>query len=461
MSDPQLPTGKDLVLSTFNRHDVPRPPWVPFTGVHAGYLMEYSARQVLTDSNALVSAVLEVDRLYRPDGLPVVFDLQIEAEILGCTLSWSDDRPPLVVEHVLQSAPNLPTLLPCPELGRLPVILPAMHRTKVAIGDRVALFGLVTGPFTLASHLRGTELFNDSIERPEYVQDLLAYTAEFSKTMSSLYIEAGMDIIAVVDPMVSVISPEVFERFMKDPFQRVFKHIREREVFSSFFVCGDATRNLEAMCQTGPDGLAVDENVSLPEAKRITDRYGLVLQGNIPLMTCMMSGSQQDNMRYVVDLLDSVDHRHLIVSPGCDMPYATPPANVIGAAETVRDVERSRSLLAGYQAPDLDLDNVFLPDYAHLERPLVEVFTLDSDSCAACTYMLAAAAAAANEMAGQVDLIEYKMVDQANLARMKKMGIRNLPAICINGELKYSSMLQGTAQLVAELQAILNRGTLC
>ena len=30
---------------------------------------------------------------------------------------------------------------------------------------------------------------------------------------------------------------------------------------------------------------------------------------------------------------------------------------------------------------------VELPDYENLPRPLIEVFTLDSATCAACTYM--------------------------------------------------------------------------
>ena len=33
------------------------------------------------------------------------------------------------------------------------------------VGDRTALYGLVTGPFTLASHLRGTDIFLDYIIR--------------------------------------------------------------------------------------------------------------------------------------------------------------------------------------------------------------------------------------------------------------------------------------------------------
>lgn len=100
--------------------------------------------------------------------------------------------------------------------------------------------------------------------------------------MAELYIKAGMDVIAVVDPLVSQVSSAHFEDFLSASFKDLFNHIRVKGAFSSFFVCGDATRNIEVMCQTGPDSISIDENVSLPAAKTITDKYNIAIGGNIP-----------------------------------------------------------------------------------------------------------------------------------------------------------------------------------
>ncbi|MEG1744745.1 MAG: uroporphyrinogen decarboxylase family protein, partial [Ruthenibacterium sp.] len=82
------------------RHEVtPRAPWIPFAGVHAGKLIGADATEILQDEDTLVRALLEVNKLYKPDGQPVVFDLQLEAEILGCALVWSKDGPPSVASH--------------------------------------------------------------------------------------------------------------------------------------------------------------------------------------------------------------------------------------------------------------------------------------------------------------------------------------------------------------------------
>ena len=187
-----------------------------------------------------------------------------------------------------------------------------------------------------------------------------------------------------------------------------------------------------------------------------TDRHNIVLEGNLPLTTRMLLGTQEDNMKYIIDLLDSLpDHHNLIISPGCDMPYDTPVENVIASMQAIRDPHSTRLILANYQAATIDLDQVELPNYAESKLPLVEVFTLDSASCAACSYMLNAAERAAQTMQGKVEMKEYKITYPENVARMLKMGIKNLPCILINGDLRFSSLIPSQNELLAAINEYL------
>ncbi|MGC9467440.1 MAG: uroporphyrinogen decarboxylase family protein [Anaerolineae bacterium] len=449
-------SGKELLFRVLRHEHADRIPWVPFAGVHAGSLVGYLAEEVLTDADKLLEALLAVNRTYDPDGQPVVFDLQVEAEILGCDLLWAEKAPPTVASHPLASTLEIPTHLPTAEDGRLPLILDVMRRMKAEVGETTALYGLVTGIFTLASHLRGTEIFMDMFDRPDLLDDLIVYAKDVVKRMSELYIGAGMDVIAIVDPLVSQISPRHFRKLLSEAYADVFASLRAQGVFSSFFVCGDATKNIEVMCQTGPDSISIDENIDLATAKEITDRYNITMGGNIPLTTHMLLGTQQDNMKFVVDLLDGIEPGNFILAPGCDMPYDVPVENVVGVVQAVRDPEGTRAMLANYQAESLDLSAVELPDYEHLDVPLVEVFTLDSDTCAACGYMRDAARRATEELSGQVRMVEYKFTERENVARVKKMGVKNLPSIYINGELKYSSLIPSNRELVEEIRRHVN-----
>lgn len=442
-------TPKDILLSTLHHEKTEQIAWVPFAGVHAGKLTGYNAQEILNDGDKLFEALMEVNKLYRPCGQPVVFDLQLEAEILGCDLVWTKDGPPSVKTHPLEENMTVPCrcTIPTAEDGRLPLVLDVMRRMKAAVGETTALYGLICGPFTLASHLRGNDIFMDMFDDEEYVHNLLQYCTDVGKRMSEMYIEAGMDVIAVVDPLVSQVSSMHFEEFLSAPFTALFDLIHSKGALSSFFVCGDATRNIEVMCQTSPDSISVDENVDLQAAKEITDRYNIAVGGNIPLTSVMLHGSQQDNMKCVVDIIDSIsDHRNLIIAPGCDMPYAVPVENGIAVAQAVWQTDEVREMLKNYVAVEDDIE-VLLPDYDHLEKPFIEVFTLDSATCAACTYMMGAASAAKAHFGDAIDMVEYKFTVKENIARCKKMGVKNLPSIYINGKLKFSSIIPSSGEL--------------
>lgn len=445
-------SGKELIIRTLRHEDTPRVPWVPYAGVHAAKFKGYTAVDILQDSNKLVESLLAVNEIYLPDGQPVLFDLQLEAEILGCELYWVDNSPPSVASHPLSGINEIPIKLPSERDGRLPIVLDAMKRMKQKVGDETALYGLVTGPLTLASHLRGTEIFMNMIRQPDYVKKLLNYSKNFLAEIIKFYIDTGMDVIAIVDPLVSQISPKHYNIFLSDPYSELFSLIRQNNVYSSFFVCGDATKNIEVMCQTNPDSIAVDENIDMISAKMVTDRYNIALSGNIPLTTKMLLGNQKDNMKFVVEFLDSIDHHNLILAPGCDMPFDTPIENGVGCMQAVRNPKETKKMLENYEQPEIDLESVVLPNYKKLNKPLIELFTLDSSACAACFYMVKATLDATEKIKDSLDIVEYKFTKPENVARVLKMGVKNLPSLYINGELKYSSIIPEQQELLDELK---------
>ena len=440
-------TGKERIIKVLSGEKTDIVPWVPFAGVHAGKLCGYNATEVLKDANKLYESLMKVHKTYLPDGQPVIFDLQVEAEILGCELMWVEDSPPSVVSHPLADDFIIPDMKLSPSDGRIPIILDVMKRMKASVGAQTALYGLITGPLTLATHLRGSELFMDTYMEPEKVQELINYCTETAKQMSDLYIQAGMDVIAVVDPVISQISPEMFDQFLNAPLSHLFSYIKEKEAYSSLFVCGDATKNMDVMCHTHPDMISIDENIDMVAAKKITDAHHIVIGGNIPLTTVMLLGNQQDNVKFIVDFLETVDHEHLIVSPGCDMPYDTPIENCIGVMDALRNPDSYKQMLENYTKAEIEV-KVELPDYTKLKKPLIEVFTVDSASCAACGYLKEAAIRLYDVFDNKIDVVEYKITEIKNVARVKKLGVRNLPSIYVNGELYASSIIPNHKEFI-------------
>ena len=110
-----MQSGKDLVISALNFKEVERVPWVPFTGVHVAKLIDMDAETFLKDSDAIARGVIVAAERYRADGVCSMFDLQVEAEVLGCDLKWSRNNPPAVVSHVLEDGRPISDL---PEFSR-------------------------------------------------------------------------------------------------------------------------------------------------------------------------------------------------------------------------------------------------------------------------------------------------------------------------------------------------------
>lgn len=435
--------GRDLVLAALERKDTERVPWVPFTGVHIGSLFGYTAVELLQSADKLVQCGIEANRRYRADGQPVVFDLQIEAEILGCQLQWADDAPPSVVSHPLASGYQAMDQIeiPTPDNGRLPVVLKAMKDLKKAIGAETALYGLVCGPFTLAMHLRGTNLFLDMFDDPDNLKALVHRCREVAQAVADYYIEAGMDVIAVVDPMISQISPEHFEEFVSQESKELFGFIRSRGVRSCYFVCGNATPLLSVMAQCGPDGISVDENVPLDKARQVAEEYGIAFGGNIPLTTVLLLGEPVDCIATALELVEKYQGPGFILSPGCDIPYAVPPDNLASISLAVLDPVKARQFVTVHQKEASNEVDVDMPDYGALTRPLIEVFTIDSATCPPCKYMVDATKEVARRLDGQVDWVEHKATVPQTIARLKKLGISNLPTIVINGQVAFVSVI--------------------
>lgn len=448
--------GKDTILKTLRHEKTDEVAWVPFTGVHAAFMKGYTATEILTDGDKLFDALMNVHKLYTPDGMPIVFDLQIEAEILGCKLMWADENPPSVVKHPLRKEKEIPCKCRIPKKtdGRIPMVLEVCERMKKEVGDDTALYGLLCGPVTLASHLRGTDFFMDIISDPTYTEELVAFCAEVNIALAKYYVEAGMDVIAIVDPIISQISPSAIEAHFLSSFQAIFDEIRNMGVLSCLFVCGDATNQMDVMARCHADGISIDENVNIIEAKKVTDKYNVTICGNIPLTTVMLFGSQLDNMKYVVDMMDNIDHHNLVISPGCDMPFKIPVDNTIACVQAIKHTEESREMVKNHESAGSLMD-IELPDYQALTKPFVELFTLDADTCAACTYMVNAVKDVKEILGDDFDMAEYKYNIKEDIARTQKMGVQHLPSIYINGEVRWSSIIPPREELIAAIKELM------
>jgi len=448
-------TGKQLVLATLRNQPADRTPWVPFVGCHAAALLGMPADEYLRSGDAIVRGVSAAIERYQPDGIPVTFDLQIEAEALGCDVVWAKENPPAVASHPLESTPLASLRVPGPDAGRIPIMLDAARSLTSRYPD-IAFYGLITGPFTLALHLLGPNIFMLMYDQPQAVHDVMAFCRDVAHAMAGYYLDAGCDVIALVDPMTSQIGPEHFREFVAPYVTPVFDAIRARGALSSFFVCGHAQGNIEAMCDTRPDNISIDENIQLAYVRDVARPRGISFGGNLQLTVVLLFGTKQDCMRNAIDCLTVGGTQGFVLSPGCDIPYATPPANLETVMQIVRDPYQRdvARALATAAAPEITLD---MSDYGKLDRVVIDIITLDSEACAPCQYMVEAVKAVMPVFEDLVVWREHKIKARESVEFMTALMVRNVPTICIDGEIVFVSRIPSRDELIRAIQARLNR----
>lgn len=447
-------SNKKLILDALQCRATPRAPWLPYVGVHGASLLGVSAAEFLHSADLIVRGQQAAAARYQADGVPVVFDLQLEAEALGCGLAWADDAPPSVASHPARSCVDVIQMDPVNlEAGRLPIVGEATRRLANAFGDSLAVYGLICGPFTLLSHLRGSELFLDMLMDPEGTLAAVNWCADRAIEVARFYLGNGADVVAIVDPMVSQISVAHFEELVGEPISRVADAIHDAGAPASLFVCGDATRNLEAMFQTRCDNVSVDENVDLALLRALARKHGKSYGGNIRLTMALLLGKEDDASLDAIRCLDEGSGPGFILAPGCDLPFATPPENLRAVARMnldpyQRDVARQTAKAGSFDW----LNEIELPDYDEEEAVILDCVTLDSAACAPCQYMMDAARAAAAQAAVPVEVKEHKIKRREGIGVMCRLEVKNVPTICIDGIPEFISIIPDTNTLVAAIE---------
>jgi uroporphyrinogen decarboxylase len=310
--------AKQLLIDAYRGKMTPKPPWVPYAGVHCAFLINEPADKMLQDPELLAKGVVNAAARYKADGIPLLFDLSVEANSIGCDLKWWPDNVPSVTTHPCsdKSPADAGLTLPTKESGRWPVIFEAARIAKPQLDEAdCVMMGLFCGPLTLASHLAGVRIFTDVYKHPEFAHEVIKFAGEVGARAAEFYAEMGCDIVAVVDPVASQIKSETFKEFVTPNTQPAIKVIHDAGKTSSFFICGDCTRVLEDVCQIGTHGFAIDEQLNLVFVRDLARKYGVGFGGNLKLTLALSLGLLSPKEDAIVSLAAGGQHGYTF-APG-------------------------------------------------------------------------------------------------------------------------------------------------
>ena len=310
--------AKQMLIDATRGKRTEKAPWVPYAGVNCAHLIEEKADLYFKDANLLAKGVVAAARTYHADGIPLLFDLSVEAESVGCELEYWEDNVPSVRTHPCEkeTPEELGLGMFTKSSGRWPIIFEAAAKAKPQLDEMdCAMLGLATGPLTLASHLAGVRIFTAVKKKKEFAHAVIEYAGRLCAESVRFYAEMGCDIIAIVDPVSSQIRPETFQEFVTPNCQEAVKAIHDAGKTSTFFICGDCTKVIEEVCEVGTHGFAIDEQLNLNFIRDIAMKHKKGFGGNLKLTLALSLGLLSPKEDALVSLAAGGQHGYTF-APG-------------------------------------------------------------------------------------------------------------------------------------------------
>jgi MtaA/CmuA family methyltransferase len=198
--------------------------------------------------------------------------------------------------------------------------------------------GWVEGPCAEAADLRGiSTLMTDFGDDPGFVADLFDFTTRQAIDFARDQVDAGADIIGVGDAAASLVGPVIYREVVLPYERRLVDAIHAMGALVRLHICGNTRRSVADMATLGADIVDLDSMVPLAPA-RADAGPDQVLLGNLNPVTEVLSASPEAVTARVAACHFEAGSR-FIVGAGCEVPAATPHANVdamVGYARAAR-----------------------------------------------------------------------------------------------------------------------------
>jgi len=307
---------------------------IPLMGFPGVQLNGSTLKQNTFNWGTQFSTVFALERRFRPDAVFFFMDLSVEASALGLPVRFPLDDSPTVERHLIRSVADLGQVTSSDVLtdGRVAVYIETMRLMSRYLDSIKGAY--VTGPFTLAGLLLGaSEAAMATVTEPELMQAVLRFTSGVIARYSRALERAGADVICLLEPTASFLSPKLFRKFALPYIQEI---IGTFEAVPVLHICGNTTHLLDGMVETGAHGLSLGPLVDFPAAvQRVPE--DVVLIGNldpVSVLRDMTPNGVYTTTRHLVDSMEG--HSNFIVASGCDLPMDTPLENIHAMVDAVR-----------------------------------------------------------------------------------------------------------------------------
>jgi uroporphyrinogen decarboxylase len=341
-------TNKDLLLNSIFLNSTPRPPAIILSGgvwanKQIGLSLEDSFHldpKVNADNIIKMNEKLNSDLIWtaagcnnlvlRAIGAKTTFDkVGIAASIDETLITEAEDVDNLSLDGI----ENDPGIYASLETTRI---------LKDHIGAETLIGISQWGPLTLAGLLIGTEdMMIMSMRDQPALQHIMEFTEKLVVKYWSLFLEAGAELVSQAEPSAScdMISPKQFAKIAVPSIQNTNNAIGDKPLVKMLHICGNITKILDYLPETGSHLISFDHKVDLKTAR---EKLGgkMAFAGKLDPVGVIQNRNPADietlTRQYVEEAGDEGGY---IVMPGCDLPPASPIENIQAMIKTAKSIQ--------------------------------------------------------------------------------------------------------------------------
>ncbi len=254
----------------------------------------------------------------------------------GCSVELLPERRRPLTEDDIESE----EIVPWEKLLAGRAMEPAIKVNK-KFGKDMFLTGAVSFGVESLSHVEGMERsLIDMIDRPDFVERMLARKVEVAIQQAMAFAKAGMDALYIGETFGQFMSPEQFRRFCLPNYQKLVEELRPHGILIYFHMCGRATHLLELLVETGVDCVEPLDEVGGTPVAEVYRRIG----GRVALMggvnTTLLARGTVDQVREDCArcIREAGRNGGYILAAGDMLPSETSPEKVRAMVECVKNI---------------------------------------------------------------------------------------------------------------------------
>jgi uroporphyrinogen decarboxylase len=312
--------------------------------------------EVLRSGELLAEAQLAAWREFGHDVIMHENGVCAEAEALGCAIAYDSVLPPHVAEPWLRSLDDVDRLeVPDPEQTfPLDELLKATRILVRETKGRVFVMGRADqGPMALAAALYGPEKLllaaMDPALRPRVLR-LCDICSRMNIALGEAQKRAGAHGTSLGAYGTSIVSPQLFREIELPRLQAFCAAMRARDCATFIHSCGNETRLLGSLIETGANCLELDPRTD-PHASKQAIRGRAAVLGMLEPAHILGRGTPAEVRTHALEMMRALaPGGDYIMGPGCALPADTPPENIHALMSCARR--------KGIYAPDGSLPNL-------------------------------------------------------------------------------------------------------